>query len=103
MCVCPSVCVCARVSVFPCPCMITQKHLSRNMKFKYIVVYENSFDEFNIGHFQIKVKVSAGVQTVFTFTAIQNVRSTLVQARKLILSIYIHLILIYKIYEYRYA
>ena len=41
-----------------------------------------------IGHCRIKVKVIAEVQTVFSFTAIQNVRSynsNLVQARKLIL------------------
>ena len=40
------------------------------------------------------------------FTTIQTVRSyssTLVQARNLILSIYLHLILIYKIYECRHA
>ena len=76
------------------------------MKFKYSVVYENSSDKFDIGHYQIKVKVTAGVQTVFPFTAIQTVRSynsTLVQARRLILSIYVHLKLLYKIYEYHHA
>ena len=78
------------------------------MKFKYIVihVYENSSDEFDFGHYRIKVNVTAGVQTVFPFTAMQTVRSynlTLVQARKLILRIYVQLILIYKIYEYRHV
>ena len=68
------------------------------MKFIHIVVYENYSDKFNIGHYWIKVKVTARVQTVFLFTAIQTVRSyksTLGQARKLILSIYVHLILLY--------
>ena len=78
------------------------------MKFKYSVIhlYENSSDKFDCGHYRIKVKVTAGIQAVFPFTAMQTVRSynlTLVQARKLILSIYVHLILIYKIYEYRHA
>ena len=50
--------------------------------------------------------IGSGVQTVFSFTAIQIVRSydlTLVQARKPILSIYVHLILIHKIYENRHV
>ena len=66
----------------------------------------DSADKFDIGHCQTKVKVTAGVQTVFPFTAIQTVRSynsTLVQARKLILSMYVHLILVYNIYEYHHA
>ena len=74
------------------------------MKFKYIVRYEYSSDECDVGHYRIKVKVTAGVQMVFPFTAIQIVRpynSTLVRARKLILSVYLHLILIYNINEYR--
>ena len=74
------------------------------MKFKYIVVYENNSDRFNI--LLIKVKVTAEVQTVFLFTAIQidrSYNSTLVQGRKLKLRIYVHLILIYKLYEYRHA
>ena len=45
------------------------------MKFKYIVIYKNSSEEFDVGHYQIKVKVTAGVQTVFTFTTLQMVRS----------------------------
>ena len=31
----------------------------RNMKLKYIVVYENISDRFDIGHCQTKVKVTA--------------------------------------------
>ena len=78
------------------------------MKFKYIVIYEISSDEFDIGDYRImvKVKITAGVQTAFPFTAIQTVRSynsTLMRARKLILSIYVHPILIHKMYEYRHV
>ena len=76
------------------------------MKFKYIVVYEYSSDKFDIGHYGIKVKVTAGVQTVSPFTAIQTVRShnsDLVQVRELTLSIYVILILLYKIHEYSHA
>ena len=69
------------------------------MKLEYIVVYENSSDELNIEHHQIKVKGTVGLQKFSPFTTLQTVRyynSTLVQARKLILSMYIHLIVIYK-------
>ena len=45
------------------------------MKFKYIVAFENNSDRFDIGHCWIKVKVNAGVQMVFPYTAIQTVRS----------------------------
>ena len=79
---------------------------SRNTKSEYIVVYENSSDVFDIELHRIKVKVTVGVQKFSLFTTIQTVRSyssTLVQARNLILSIYLHLIRIYKIYECRHA
>ena len=72
------------------------------MKLEYVVVYENSSDKFDIGLRRIKVKVTVGVQKFSPFTTIQTVRSytsTLVQARNLILRMYAHLILIYKIYE----
>ena len=101
LCVCPCVCVCV------CFCMITQKEIdlgTRNKK--NIIVYENSSDEFDIELHRIKVKVTVGIQKYSPFTTIQTVRpysSTLVQARNLILSIYLHLILIYKIYECRHA
>ena len=74
------------------------------MKLEYIVVYENISDEFNIE--RIKVKVTVGLQKFSPFTTIQTVRSynsTLVQARKLVLSRNVHLIVIYKIYKYRHA
>ena len=76
------------------------------MKSEYIVVYENSLDEFDIELRRIKVKVTVGVQKFSPFTTIQTVRSyssTLAQARNLILSMYLHLILVYKIYECRHA
>ena len=101
-----SVCVCVCV----CVCVFlhnnSKRNRSRNMKSEYIVVYENSSDEFDIELHRIKVKVTVGVQKFSPFTTIQTVRSyssTLVQARNLILSIYLHLILIYKIYECRHA
>ena len=84
----------------------SKRNRSRNTKSEYIVVYENSSDEFDIELHRIKVKVTVGVQIFSPFTTIQTVRSyssTLVQARNLILSIYLHLILIYKIYECRHA
>ena len=99
-----SVCVCVR----PCLCVCvflhdnSKRNRSRNTKSEYIVAYENSSDEFDIELHRIKVKVTVGVQKFFPFTTIQTVRSyssTLAQARNLILSMYLHLILIYKIYE----
>ena len=68
------------------------------MKFENVVVYENSLEQFHNGHWRIKVKVTVGLQMFSPFTAIQTIRyynSILVQARKLILSMYIHLIIIY--------
>ena len=67
------------------------RNRSMNMKLEYIVVYENSSDEFDIEHHRIKVKVTVGLQTFSPFTTIQTIRSynlPLVQARKLILSMY---------------
>ena len=62
------------------------------MKLEYSVVYENSSDEFYIEHHWIKIKVTVGLQTFSPFITIQTVRSynsTLVQARKLILSMHV--------------
>ena len=96
------VCVCLRV----CVCVLlhdnSKRNRSRNTKLEYIVVYENSWDEFDIELRRIKVKVTVGIPKFSTITTIQTVRSyssTLIQARNLILSMYVHLILIYKIYE----
>ena len=122
VCVCVLVCVCVCAflknatigysleSVCVCVCVFlhdnSKRKRSRNTKLEYIVVYENTLDEFDIELRRIKVRVTVGVQKFSPFTTIQTVRtysSTLVQARNLILSIYLHLILIYKIYECRYA
>ena len=76
------------------------------MKLDYNVVYENNSDTFDIENYQIKVKVTVGLQKLSPFTTIQTCRSynpTLVKARKLILSRFVHLIVIYKIYEYCHA
>ena len=101
-----SLCVCVCVCVFLHD--NSKRNQSRNTKSEHIVVYENSSDKFDIELHRIKVKVAVGVQKFSPFTTIQTVRSyssTLVQARNLILSIYLHLILIiiYKIYECRHA
>ena len=76
------------------------------MKLEYIVLYKNISDKFDIGHCLTKVKVTARLRIFSPVTTIQTVRfhnSTLVQAGRLILSMYVHLIVIYKIYEYRHA
>ena len=98
------VCVCVRVCVFLHD--NSKRNQSRNTKSEYIVVYENSSDKFDIELHRIKVKVTVGVQKFSPFTTIQTVMSyssTLVQGRNLILSIYLHLILIYKINECHHA
>ena len=95
---CVYVCVCVHVCVFWHD--NSKRNRSRNTKLEYIVVYKNSSDKFDIGHRRIKVKVTVGVQKFSPFTTIQTVRtdiSTLVQARNLVLSMYVHLIVIYKI------
>ena len=40
----------------------SKRNLSRNRKLEYIVVYENSSDEFDIELRQVKAKVTVGVQ-----------------------------------------
>ena len=98
------VCVCVCVSVFLHD--NSKRNRSRNTKSEDVVVYENSSDEFDIELHRINFKVTVGVQKFSPFTTIQTVRSyssTFLQARNLILSIYLHLILIYKIYECRRA
>ena len=60
--VCVSVCLCVFVSVCVSVCLsvytITQKIMVQYLKLEHIVVYENSSDEFDIGHYPIKVKVT---------------------------------------------
>ena len=71
--------VLVRVSVCVCVCVFlhdnSKRNRSRNTKSEYLVVYENSSDEFDIELHQIKVKVTVGVQKFSPFTTIQTVRS----------------------------
>ena len=99
MCVCVCVRVCVRFL------HDNSKNRSKNMKLEYTVVYENSLDKFDIEHLY-QGQGHRWPSKVFPFTTIQNVmsyNSTLVQARKFILSMHVHLIPIYKIYEYGHA
>ena len=73
------------------------------MKLEFIVIYEHSSDEFDIEHHRIKVKVGLQKFSPFTTITVRSYDSTLVQAKKLILRMYVHLIVIYKIYEYHHA
>ena len=54
VCVCVCVCVCLHDN--------SKRNQSRNTKFEYIVVYQNSSDEFDIELRWIKVKVTVGIQ-----------------------------------------
>ena len=62
---CPSVCLSVCRSVCLCVCLSVCVHdNSKNngsidLKLEHIAVYENSLDEFDIGHCPIKVKVTA--------------------------------------------
>ena len=59
MCVCVCVCVCA-VCLGVCLSVCLSKNNGLiHLKLEHIVVYENSWDEFYIGHCPIKVKVMA--------------------------------------------
>ena len=58
VCRCVSLCVCVCVSVCVCFCVHdNSKNGLIHLKLEHIVVYENSWDEFDIGHCLIKVKV----------------------------------------------
>ena len=62
VCWCPSVCVSVCLSACLCVCVCVHDNSKNNgsvdLKLEHIVVYENSLDEFNIGHCPIKVKVT---------------------------------------------
>ena len=76
------------------------------MKLYHKVVYENSSDEFDIGHCRIKVKVMARLWNFSPFTTIQTVKSyisALAQVRELWLSMSVNQIILYKIYKYRHT
>ena len=59
MSVCPSVCLSVCVCVSVCVHDNSKNNPSINLKLEHIVVYENSSEEFDIGHCAIKVKVTA--------------------------------------------
>ena len=61
LCVCVSVClsVCLSFCLSVCVHDNSKNNCSVHLKLKHIVVYENSSDEFDIGHCPIKVKVTA--------------------------------------------
>ena len=96
-----SLCVSVCVSVST----ITKKR-SRNFKFEYIVAYEDISDEFDSGHCLIKVKDG---MTLKFFSIYHNTNcqvlyiSALAHGRKFELNICVHLMLIYKVYEYHHA
>ena len=52
-------CVCLYVCLSVCVHDNSKNNGSIDLKLEHIVVYENSLDEFGIGHFLIKVKVTA--------------------------------------------
>ena len=79
---------------------------SKRMKFEYVEVYIDGSDKFNIGYRWIKVKVTVGLQIFFPYSTIKTVTTytlAVVQARKLIFSMHVHLVKVYTIYEYCYA
>ena len=57
LCVCLSVCLCVCLSV--CVHDNSKNNGSIDVKLEHTVAYENSSDEFDIGHCPIKVKVTA--------------------------------------------
>ena len=68
------------------------------MKLENLVIYENGSGKFDFEHCWIKVKVTVDLQKFPPFATVQTVRSyntTLAQARKLILTMCVHLIQIH--------
>ena len=62
VCVCVCVCVCVHACVCGCVCVHNDSKNNCSIHLKHIVVdvlYENSSDDFNIGHCPIRVKVTA--------------------------------------------
>ena len=61
LCVCVCVCVCVFLHDN------SKRNRSRNMKSEYIVVLENSSDEFDIELHRIKAKVTVGIQNFLIY------------------------------------
>ena len=63
MSVCVSVCVCVSVFVCVCVCVCVHDNSKNNgsihLKLDHVIVYENSSDDFDIGHCLTKVKFTA--------------------------------------------
>ena len=61
VCVCSCPCVCVSVRLCVCPSVYdnSKNNSSIHLKLEHIEVYENSSDEFDIGHFPIKVKITS--------------------------------------------
>ena len=75
---------------------ITQKiYGSVHLKLEHIVVYENSSDEFEIGHCPIKVKVK--VKVIFLHLPQYKLSSSLSQLWHMLVSMSVNHIIIYKI------
>ena len=79
-CVCVGACVCVCVCVCVCMCVCvfldnnTKSNQSRNMKFKYIAIYGNSSDKFDIRHCRIKVKDTVDTYLITTFYHVPKLR-----------------------------
>ena len=59
VCWCLGVCLSVCLSVFLSVCVCVNNNGSIDLKLEPIVAYENSSDEFDIGHCPVKVKVTA--------------------------------------------
>ena len=68
-----SVCLCVCLSV--CVHDNSKNNGSIDLKLEHTVVYENSSDEFDIGHCTIKVEVMAWLWNFSPFTTIQIVKA----------------------------
>ena len=69
------------------------------MKLEYFVVYEKSWDEFDFKHCRIKVKVTVGFQVFPNYQLCGPTTQLWYRPG----SMYVYLILIYKIYEWPHA
>ena len=114
VCVCVCVCGCVGVWVCVCVCVCVSSCIgtslvnngSIHLKLEHLVVYENSSEEFDIGHCLIKVKVILLLGNVSPFNAIQIVKScisVLAHGRKLLLSTCVHQIKIFNLLKCHHA